>query len=780
MPPLISQNYGYAIFAGVALALFIGLAFLLSRSRNGAKLPGAIWVLLAAILVGGWWRVEDAGEKQRQHIARIVSAMAPTYAREMARNGHAQLTLETPPDDPVYRRLLQMQREWIVDNPGAHDIYTMRRLADGRTVFMVDADTDYDGDGIVTDSERGAELGREYEVPDAGLDRAFQGEANFDFEPITDQWGTWVGAWAPVYDAAGRTEAVLGIDFDARRWFAAIGAARRERFLQLAFLLALVGAAGWAIGALRADVARRRPVEEGLRQAQERWNLTIEQMPLALIEWGQNGEILAWNPEAERIFGHPKADVLGSMVMDLIVPPSARRGFDQVWHSLLAQTGGRRHLNENVTRDGRTITCEWFNAPVMDRQGRVVSILSLAQDITQRLNLEQQMRQSQKMQAIGLLAAGIAHDFNNILTIIQGHAELLLGQKDLPALGREDAERIATAAERAADLTRQLLTFSRRQAMFARPIQLNDAMAAAAGMLGRVLGANIALRCELSPNLPPIEADPSMLDQIVTNLAVNSRDAMPRGGVLTLATRLVEFPADAATRNPKARPGPAVCLHVSDTGCGIPADKLPHIFEPFFTTKEVGKGTGLGLAAVHGIVEQHRGWIEVSSEVGRGTTVEIFLPPGVHAVEAETPSSPYSLPVPAAECLTVLVVEDDHTVRALVRKTLERGGYHVLVAVDGPSAQAVWIREQHRIDVLFTDMMMPNGLSGREIAEMFLSDRPDLRVVYASGYSAEVALPGFLESETQMFLQKPFLPTELLTALGQFLGVNPDWNAEQK
>ncbi len=780
MAAFLSQNCDYAIFVGVALGVFALLAWALSRWRKGARFPGSIWLLLAAVLLGGWWRVSDAGEEQRQQIARLVSAMAPTYAREMARNGHGELRLDTAENDPVYQRLLQLQREWIADNPNAHDIYTMRRLPDGRTVFAVDSETDYNRDGVLAETERGAAFGEEYDVPDPGLDLAFRGQANFDFEPITDQWGTWVGAWTPIHDGAGRVEAVLGVDFKAETWFAAIAVARHERILQLGFFLATIGAAGWAIGALRADVAHRRQVEEGLRQAQERWKLTVEQMPLAFIEWGQNGEIIAWNPEAERIFGHPSKEVLGCMVMDLIVPPKARGEVDQVWHSLIQQTGGRRSLNENLTRDGRTITCEWFNAPVVDRQGRVVSILSLAQDITQRLNLEQQILQSQKMQAIGLLAAGIAHDFNNILTIIQGHAELLLGQDDLPALGREDAERIAVAAERAAHLTRQLLTFSRRQAMFARPMQLNDALAEAAGMLGRVLGANITLRCELNPSLPPIEADASMLDQIVTNLAVNARDAMPRGGVLTLATRLVEIPADASSRNPKARPGPAVCLCVRDTGCGIPAEKLPHIFEPFFTTKEVGKGTGLGLAAVHGIVEQHHGWIEIVSEVGRGTTVEIFLPPCAGPVEEDEPFSSPPPPVPEAECLTVFVVEDDHSVRALVRKTLERGGYRVLEAVDGPSAQAVWIREKHRIDVLFTDMMMPNGLSGRDLSEMFLSDRPDLRVIYASGYSPEVALPGFLESETQMFMQKPYLPTELLATLGRFLGISAVWNAAGK
>jgi PAS domain S-box-containing protein len=766
-----SQNCDYAVFTGVTLGIFLVMAWILARTRKGARLPGYIWLLAGLVLIGGWWRVQDAGEAESQRLARLVSAMTPTYARELARMGHAQLTLETKAEDPLYQRLLQAQREWMQDNPNAHDIYTMRLLPDGRKVFMVDADTDYDHDGKISENEKGADLGEAYEVPDEGLEKAFRGQANFDFEPITDQWGTWVGAWAPIYNEAGKVEAVLGVDYDAAEWFAAVAAVRRERILQLGFFLATIGAAGWAIGALRTDLARRRRVEEGLRQAQERWKLTVEQMPLAFIEWNAQAEIIAWNPEAERIFGYRAAEVVGKEGVVRLVTETVRPHVDGIWRDLLAQTGGRRSVNENVTRDGRTITCEWFNTPVVDRGGRVVNVLSLVQDITQRLSLEQQMLQSQKMQAVGLLAAGIAHDFNNLLTIIQGHTELLLAQDDLPTLGREDAERIALAAERAANLTRQLLTFSRRQAMFARPMQLNDSLTASAEMLERVLGADIVLRTEFAPDLPAVEADPSMLDQVITNLAVNSRDAMPRGGVLTLATSLVEIPVDALSQHPDARAGAAICLCVSDTGCGIPAEKLPHIFEPFFTTKEVGKGTGLGLSAVHGIVKQHHGWIEVGSELGRGTTVKIFLPPcALPVAEVATPI-PLVAPGPDLGRLGILVVEDEHSVRALARKTLEQAGYRVFVAADGPSAQAVWIKEKHQIDVLFTDMVMPNGLSGRDIAEQFLSERPDLRVIYASGYSIEVAAPGFLESETQTFMPKPYLPTELVTAVRRCLGV---------
>ena len=226
MPTFLSQNCDYAVFAAATLGAFAALAWVLARVVKGARLPTFIWVLVGLVLIGGWWRVLEAGDSVRQQIARLVSAMTPTYARELARAGHAQLTLETRTDDPLFQRLLQMQREWLAENRGAHDIYTMRLLPDGRRVFMVDADTDYNRDGIITENERGATLGQEYDVADEGLNRALRGQANFDFEPITDQWGTWVGAWAPIRNAAGNVEAVVGVDYKARDWFAAIAAAR--------------------------------------------------------------------------------------------------------------------------------------------------------------------------------------------------------------------------------------------------------------------------------------------------------------------------------------------------------------------------------------------------------------------------------------------------------------------------------------------------------------------------------------------------------------------------
>jgi hypothetical protein len=523
----------------------------------------------------------------------------------------------------------------------------VRRLPDGRRVFVIDSDTDYDRDGKIAEHEQGAAPGEEYDVADPALDRALDGEANFDFQPITDQWGTWVGAWAPIRDADGKVEAVVGVDYDAREWFAAIGGARMDRIAQLALALAIIAASGAAIGLLRADLKARVRVEEELRRANERWNLIVEQMPLAFIEFDAEGKVLAWNPAAERTFGYKAAETLGGPVLDMIVPQALRKEIDAVVKKLVEKCGGTHSVNENVTKEGKTILCEWFNTPVVDRAGKVVSIISLTQDVTARRSLEQQMQQSQKMESIGMLAAGIAHDFNNILTIVQGHAELLLGRDDLPDEAVDDIGRIGEAAERAATLTRQLLTFSRRQAMFTEPIDLNGIISSTASMLGRVLGARFRIDCHFDSDLPVVEADPSMLKQVLTNLAVNARDAMPHGGVLTLATEFVEIDRETAARNPDARPGPAVRLSVSDTGVGIEREILASIFEPFFTTKEVGKGTGLGLAAVHGIVQQHNGWIIVNSTPGKGTCFEIFLPCNPPSASKKSTPSPELEPMHA-------------------------------------------------------------------------------------------------------------------------------------
>jgi nitrogen-specific signal transduction histidine kinase len=385
-------------------------------------------------------------------------------------------------------------------------------------------------------------------------------------------------------------------------------------------------------------------------------------------------------------------------------------------------------------------------------------VVGVARDVTEHRQLQDQFLQSQKMEAIGQLAGGVAHDFNNILTVIIVQCELAATLDQSPGKLRQDLQQIREAAERAAHLTRQLLLFSRQQVMQPRVLDLNETVTHLTKMLQRIIGEDVRLQLSLHSTPLTTRADPGMLDQVLMNLAVNARDAMPEGGRLLIETAATTIDETAARRHPDAAAGRYVCLAVSDTGSGISPEILPRIFEPFFTTKETGKGTGLGLATIYGIVQQHRGWIEVQSQRGQGTRFELFLPaseaPAVDSGNLEQPK-------PRGGKETILFVEDETPVRLITRALLEQFGYRVLPAANGVEALKVW--EQHRdsIALLLTDMVMPAGISGQQLARRLEEDRPSLRVLFTSGYSAEIAGRNLELRAGENFLQKPF-PSALL------------------
>jgi len=352
----------------------------------------------------------------------------------------------------------------------------------------------------------------------------------------------------------------------------------------------------------------------------------------------------------------------------------------------------------------------------------------------------------------------VAHDFNNILTIIQGHAGLLNMEPNLPESLSESSHQIALAAERAANLTRQLLLFSRKQILQPQLLNLNEVVNNVSTMLRAMIGEHVTLKRQTGQELAPIYADPGMMEQVLVNLSVNARDAMPRGGTLSIGTRFVEIDATYVQRHPEAREGSFICLVVSDTGHGMDARTLGRIFEPFFTTKEIGKGTGLGLATVYGIVSQHQGWTEVESQVGQGTTFKVYLPQATKAALKGSGHKPREIP---GGDETILLVEDEAPLRELVQEILQKKGYHVLGASSGVEALAIWERHKNDIDLLLTDMMMPEGVSGRELAEQVLRDRADVKVIYSSGYSMDVVgMESTLQDGTN-FLQKPYDPETL-------------------
>jgi two-component system, NtrC family, sensor kinase len=379
-----------------------------------------------------------------------------------------------------------------------------------------------------------------------------------------------------------------------------------------------------------------------------------------------------------------------------------------------------------------------------------------------RESQEMVLRQ-ERLAAVGQLSAGVAHDFNNILTVIQGHAEMLL----LSAAARPESinslKEISKSATRAAKLTQQLLAFSRKQVMKSKNVSLFEVARNLSSMLVRALGERIVLRLEQGNlEVPAVYADPAMIEQVLMNLVVNARDAMPDGGELTMGTEVVELSERQQQQDPEARGGKFVCLTVRDTGCGMDAGTLKHIFEPFFTTKEVGKGTGLGLATVYGIVKQHRGWVHVESIVGQGTTFYIYFPVANEMVDAPA-KKVEPLPISSGRHggETILVVEDEAAVRALARKIFQNRGYRVLEAASGDQAVELINQTQESIDLVVTDLVMPGGISGRDLGQMLQAREPRLKVLFTSGYSQDFAAAGFLE-EGVNFLSKPYSPPALL------------------
>jgi PAS domain S-box-containing protein len=422
------------------------------------------------------------------------------------------------------------------------------------------------------------------------------------------------------------------------------------------------------------------------------------------------------------------------------------------------------------TRSGAIRWISDCSVQLLDADGKFSGSMGIIQDITQRKELETQLRQAQKMEAVGQLAGGVAHDFNNMLAVIQGNAELLLlDEGQLTAKSKQGLEHVVEATERAANLTRQLLAFSRKQVMQPQPLVLNKVIANLTKMLNRVLRENIDLQCHYAVPLPYVQADPGMMEQVILNLVVNARDAMPEGGQLRVATEPLTLDEAHARVNPEARAGEFVCMSVSDTGTGIAPEVLPRIFEPFFTTKGIGKGTGLGLATVYGIVQQHEGWLEVSSQAGEGTTFKVFLP--------AIPTPARLAPAVAAEVEvhggkeTILLVEDEHSVRLTTRRVLESQGYTILEATTAREALEVWQTHEREIALLLTDIVMPGEMTGRDLADQLWGQRPGLKVVFMSGYSAEVLGTNteFIRRTRSYFLQKPSTSQAILETVRQCL-----------
>ena len=475
--------------------------------------------------------------------------------------------------------------------------------------------------------------------------------------------------------------------------------------------------------------------------------------PDPVFELAADGMLTYFNGAAQQV-----ANTLGKNHPREILPPRVKELVTTCLSS------GKSKAGLEVTTGGRTFS--WSFYPILPSQ----VVQCYAFDITERLTLEAQLRQSQKMESVGQLAAGVAHDFNNILTIIQGHAELLQTEPNASARTLDALKQISHAATRAANLTRQLLTFSRRQVMQPKILDLNEMVGNVTKMLNRLLGEQIALQCNYGANLPAVLADLGMMEQLIMNLSVNARDAMPQGGQLIISTFATEIDEAYVHNYPEARTGHFVCLGVSDNGAGMDESTQSRIFEPFFTTKEVGKGTGLGLATVYGIVKLHHGWIEVESRVGVGSTFTVFLPASREGTGATTTVVEKSSARGGNE--TILVVEDEAALRGLMRGVLRHYGYRVLEAATGSEALQVWEKNDGKVDLLLTDMVLPDGVDGNDLAREMQKQKPTLPVVFTTGYSLEVGGEETGLEEGVNFLQKPFQPYRLARAVRRCLDLH--------
>lgn len=504
------------------------------------------------------------------------------------------------------------------------------------------------------------------------------------------------------------------------------------------------------------DVTERKQAEARISDALLYNRTILDASPDGIITYTSEGDVVSVNEAAAQIIGG---------TIEQLKAQNFRRIQSWAKYGMLAAAERALRMNQPehleaacVSTFGKELWLRWSFVP-FQHDGKL-HLLALFSDITERKQLEQNFRQAQKMESIGQLAGGVAHDFNNMLVVIRGNTELvLMDGAGMTEEARDCLKQVTAASERAANLTRQLLTFSRKQLMQLQVLDLNNVVANVTKMLKRMLGEDISLRVNRAADLGAINADVGMLEQILMNLAVNARDAMPTGGELTISTSEESIDGEYIAHHPQAVAGDYVCLSVRDTGCGIPPEILPRIFEPFFTTKEVGKGTGLGLATVYGIVRQHQGWISVYSEVGRGALFRIYFPAMRNATSKPELITQKEL---RGGTETILLVEDSDSVRTLVRNVLERSGYKILEANSGVTALDVWRAHHHAIALVLTDMVMPDGLTGRELAEKLRAEKPALPIIYTSGYSADVVAKGSDLRDGVNFLQKPYPSQTLL------------------
>jgi PAS domain S-box-containing protein len=489
----------------------------------------------------------------------------------------------------------------------------------------------------------------------------------------------------------------------------------------------------------------------------------------AVITIDKEGVIESFNASAERIFGYTAAEAIGQNVNLLMPEPDSSHHDSYITKYL--QTGqvkviGYKRESRGKRKDGTVFPMDLALGQFLAGDKKMFT--GVIRDITKSKRLEQQLQLAQKMEAIGRLAGGVAHDFNNILMAIMGDCELML--HDLPADDwlSKNIQQVLENAQRGASLTKQLLAFGRKMVIKPTILDLNAVLRNMEKLMSRLIGEHIELVTIIEPNLGRIQADAGQMEQVIMNLAINARDAMPKGGKLTIETNNVDLTELDLQQNNDLQLGSYVMVIIRDTGTGIAAENLPYIFEPFFTTKGIGEGTGLGLSTVHGVVKQSGGHIIVESEVGRGTAFKVYFPRLPHVVESHlTPISPLAVTAGGSEI--ILVVEDEASVRLIIQRLLAKRGYHVITASYGQEALTLCEQTQPKIDLIITDIMLPQGMTGRELVERLKLQYPQLRVLFMSGYADDIVNQQDLLRSEVGFLQKPFALADLNQKVRQLL-----------
>jgi PAS domain S-box-containing protein len=890
----------YLVFASLAGCGVTAMVWYLHRMALPAYLPRRFWPALVGVLIGGFFYVEQSGKRPQQRLITLLEGIAPTYADELSRMGHADLQVETTEQDPRYWAMVAAQRRWVELNPLVSDIYTFRRRTDGVVYLLVDSETDYNRDGVIESGrEERTQPGELYTQVSPELERAFDGERNYSANPVTDRWGTWVSVQVPMYDKNGHVEAVLGVDYDAVLWLkentsrrrAALGllaavvvilcgsgaglavnraqlrarneaeeklrsadARLRAMLDHLPFALWLMGPGGDCVAhntraaatrkvrvgasffdmtfsvaerkALAGDLARARsgevvtreltqeksgerrhsfqliaPVPEpsggvGLvvveldttdrveaenrrNQSERRLALHVEQTPLAYVEWDENLRVLRWNPAAEQLFGYTATEVLGQSLEQLIIPEKVREEVRKVCRLLLAQKGGQRCSNENVTKDGRTIVCEWYNTPLIDENGRVIAVASHAQNVTERVELEERLRQTQKLESMGQLAGGVAHEFNNLLTPMLVQIGLVSAIYENDERLRSMLKPVEAAIMQAAQLNQRILAVGRRTVEVVVPAKINPLVENALDLLRQTLDRRIELKLELASGLPLVLVTKEAMMQVVLNLTLNARDALldrmasqPAPGWsprFIISTSLLDVAPASAPEKLRAE-GRCVLMSFRDNGTGMPDNVRRRIFEPFYTTKPPGKGTGLGLAVVWNVVDGLGGCIELESVEGSGTVFRLYLPVAPQETVPALLQSSAAASVAAARkgpARRILWVEDNQLVRETFAEVLVRAGHTVDTAGDGKAGmERLLASKDTPYDVLLLDLNMP-VLSGREVLTRIQGRGLARAVVVVSGLAAAGENADLERLGVNRVLRKPIGMQELLVAIAE-------------